>query len=117
GGVEGGAKELGLGGAARGGPHIYGREGMPAPAEAEKPMPERRHPDPARLFGRPVRVNRVKTLYHRLQQPVRVVLDAAVAGEPGAVLHLMGASCDRPTLAVVKRGPRGRGPDVERDDH
>ena len=24
---------------------------------------------------------------------------------------------DRPTFAVVKRGPRGRGADVERDDH
>ena len=80
-------------------------------------MPECRQTDPAGLLGRPVWVNRVQTGDHRLQQAVRVVLDAAVTCEPGGVLHLMGAPCDRPTIAVVKRGPRGRGPDVERDDH
>jgi hypothetical protein len=62
-------------------------------------------------------MNRVQARDHGLQQPVGVVLDAAVAGESRGVLHLVGAPCDRPTVAVVKRGPRGRGPDVERDDH
>jgi hypothetical protein len=115
--VERRAKHLGLGEAPSIGPHIDGRDGMPARVEAEEPMPECRHTDPTGLLGRPIGVDRVQACDDRLQQPVRVVLDAAVRSEPRGVLHLVGAPCDRPTFAVVKRGPRGRGPDVERDDH
>ncbi len=80
-------------------------------------MPECRHTDGAGLPGGPVWMNGVQASDHRLQQAIRVVLDAAVPRESGGVPHLVGAPCDRPTFAVVKRGPRGRGPDVERDDH
>ena len=46
-----------------------------------------------------------------------VVLDSAVAGQPGRVLHLVGAPGNRAAVAVIERSARGRGPDVERDDH
>ena len=115
--VERRAKHLGLRGAPNVGPHVYGRDRVPARIEAEKPMPECRHADRAGIFGRPVWMNRIQACDHRLQQSIRVVLDAAVPGESGGVLHLVGAAGDGPSIAVVKRGPRGGGPDVERNDH
>ena len=115
--VQSRAKHLGLRGAARVGPHIDGCDRMAAGIEAEEAMPECRDTDRASILGWPVRVNGVQARDDRLQQLARVVLDPAVSGQPGRVVHLVGASRDRPTMAVIERRTRGRGPDVERDDH
>ena len=115
--VERRPKHLGFGEASSIRPHVDRSDRAPARVEAEKPMPECRHTDPSGLLGRPIGMDRVQACDDRLQQSLRVVLHAAVRGEPRSVLDLVGASFDRPTFAVVKRGPSGRGPDVERDDH
>ena len=115
--VEGGAQHLGFHEAAGIRPHIDGCDRMTARVEPEKTMPECRHTHPASLLGRPIGMDRIQARHDGFEESLRVVLDAAVRGEPRGVLHLVGAPCDRPTFAVVKRGPRGRGADVERDDH
>jgi len=115
--VESPAKHLGLGEASRIGPHIHGCDGVAARVESKKPMPECRQTDGAGFLGGPVGMDGVQTRDDRLQQALGIMLDAPVTGQPRGVPHLVGAPCDRPTFAVVKRGPRGRGPDVERDDH
>src|SRR5205823_11473056 len=58
--VERRAKHLGLGEASSVGPHIYGRDRMPARIDTEKPMPECRHTDRAGFLGRTGGMNRVR---------------------------------------------------------
>ena len=80
-------------------------------------MPECRDADRACFLWRPVRVNGVEADGDRVQQPGRVVLDAAVPSQPRRALHLVRATGDRAAAPVVERGAYRRGPDVERDDH
>ena len=115
--VQGRAKHLGLGGATRVGPRIYGRDRMAAGIEAEEAMPECRDTDRARVLGRPIRMDGVQTPDDRLQEVVGIVLYSAIPGQPGRVLNLVGAPGDWPTVTVIERRAHGRGPDVERDDH
>jgi len=90
---------------------------VPAGVEPKKAMPECRETDRSSLLGRPIRVDGIQALDDGLQQPLGVELDSTVPGEGRRVLHLMRATGDAPTVAVVERRARGRGPDVERDDH
>jgi hypothetical protein len=90
---------------------------MPTGVEAEKTMPECRDTDRARLLGRAIGMKRVHAFDDRTQQLLGVELDSAVPGQPGRVLHLVRATGDGPTVAVIERRARGRGPDVDRDDH
>ena len=79
-------------------------------------MPERGDADAAHVGGRP-RSDAVEAGDDRVEQTRRVVLDAAVGRERGGIGNLVEAPRDGPAGAVVERGARGRGPDVERDDH
>jgi len=104
--VQGRAKHLGLGGATRVRPHIYGRDRMAAGIEAEEAMPECRDSNRARVLGRPVRMDGVQTRDDRLQKAVGIVLNSAISGQRGRVLHLVGAPGDCPTTTVIKRRAR-----------
>src|SRR5262249_27369097 len=115
--VERRAQHFGFSRASRVGPHIYGRDWMTARVEPEETMPECRYADRPRVLGRVVGMDPVQARDDRLQKPLGVVLDAAVASESRRVLDLVGTPGDRPTMAVIERRARGGGADVQRDDH
>ena len=103
------------GGAARVRPHVEGRDGAVPRVEAEEPVPEGRQTDGADLAR--AGEHGVDAGGGRLEQPSRVVLDAAVRRRPGLV--------GRPVLDAVGAGAVGavdaragrRGADVEGEDH
>src|SRR5437867_4152757 len=114
--VERAAQELGLRHAAGVRPHVDRRRGMAAAVEAEEPVPEGRDTD--RPDGSLVpRKRAVEARRDGLEQPGRVVLDAAVPRDGGLVRDLTEPPWDGPARGVVEARTGGRGPDVEGDDH
>ncbi|PYN06141.1 MAG: hypothetical protein DME06_18850 [Candidatus Rokuibacteriota bacterium] len=102
-------------GAARVRPHVDGCDGAVPRVEAEEPVPEGREADGADLAR--AGEHGVDAGGGRLEQPGRVVLDAAVGRRPGLVgrpvLDARGAGA---VGAVEARASR-RGADVEGEDH